>query len=170
MTAHAMKGDDERCFAAGMDDYLTKPIRTEELMAALEKVGGQKVARQMRSEPAAVAARKPSAVDLEAALERLGGDRELYVELVEVFRNECPGVAAEIRRAIDERDLRVLQRSAHTLRGASSNLGAVAVSEAALELERRAATKDVEGSSEQFEILQKEIERLFSELEVLREK
>ena len=170
MTAHAMKGDDERCFAAGMDDYLTKPIRTEELMAALEKVGGQKVARQMRTEPTAAAARKLSAVDLEAALDRLGGDRELYVELVEVFRNECPGVAAEIRRAIDERDLRVLQRSAHTLRGASSNLGAVAVSEAALELERRAATKDVEGSSEQFEILQKEIERMFSELEALRAK
>ena len=42
MTAHAMKGDDERCFAAGMDDYLTKPIRTEELITALEKVGARK--------------------------------------------------------------------------------------------------------------------------------
>jgi HPt (histidine-containing phosphotransfer) domain-containing protein len=79
-------------------------------------------------------------------------------------------VAAEMRRAINDSNLRVLERSAHTLRGASSNLGAVAVSDAALELERRAATKDVEGSNEQYEILQKEIERLFSELEVLREK
>ncbi|HEV3481809.1 MAG TPA: response regulator, partial [Candidatus Acidoferrales bacterium] len=45
MTAHAMKGDDEKCFAAGMDDSLTKPIRTEELVAALEKVGARKLAR-----------------------------------------------------------------------------------------------------------------------------
>ena len=67
-------------------------------------------------------------------------------------------------------DLRVVERSAHTLRGAASNLGAVAVSEAAMELEKRAGSNDVASVGEQFEVLQKEIERLFSELEVLREK
>jgi two-component system, sensor histidine kinase and response regulator len=169
MTAHAMKGDDERCFAAGMDDYLTKPVRTEDLMAALEKVGHRKAARAVRSQLAS-AAPPAGAIEFEAALERLGGDRELYNELVEVFKGECPGVAAEMRRALDDSDLRTLERSAHTLRGAASNLGAVAVSEAALELEKRAGTKDLESANEQFRALQKEIERLFSELEVLRAK
>ena len=171
MTAHAMKGDDERCFAAGMDDYLTKPIRTEELMAALDNVGSGKAMHGARLEPATkTTARETCAVDLGAALDRLNGDRELYNELVEVFRQECPGAAAKMRRAIDDRDLRVVERSAHTLRGAASNLGAVAVSEAAMELERRAGSNDVASTDEQFEVLQREIERLFSELEILREK
>src|SRR5277367_674331 len=85
MTAHAMKGDDERCFAAGMDDYLTKPIRTEELMTVLEKVGARKAAREVRVERA-TPSRDAEAVDLAAALERLGGDRGLYDELVGVFK------------------------------------------------------------------------------------
>jgi len=169
MTAHAMKGDDERCFAAGMDDYLTKPIRTEELVAALEKVGSRKAARQMRPGGAPSPKRRTGAVDLEGALDRLGGDRQLYDELVEVFKKECAGVAAEMRRQLGDGDLRALERSAHTFRGASSNLGAVGVSEAAQELERRAESKNLEGAREQLQVLQNELERLFDELEALRQ-
>ncbi len=171
MTAHAMKGDDERCFAAGMDDYLTKPIRTEELMTVLEKVGARKAAREVRLDraPARKDARQEAeAVDLPAALERLGGDRGLYDELVGVFKTECPGMAAEMRRAIDDRDVKTLARSAHTLRGSSSNLGAVAVAQAALELEKLARSEKLEDAGEQFKVLESEIERLFSELESLR--
>jgi two-component system, sensor histidine kinase and response regulator len=168
MTAHAMKGDDERCFAAGMDDYLTKPIRTEELIAALEKVGASKVAKEVRL-GRTTPRRDVQSVDVAAALERLGGDRGLYYELVEVFKKECPGVEAEMRRAIDDRDARTLERSAHTLRGSSSNLGAIGVSDAALELEKVARSGKLEGAEEQFKVLRKEVERLFSELESLRE-
>jgi PAS domain S-box-containing protein len=168
MTAHAMKGDDERCFAAGMDDYLTKPIRTEELIAALEKVGASKLAKEVRLDRATVS-REAQSVDMAAALERLGGDRGLYYELVDVFKKECPGVEAEIRRAIDDRDARTLERSAHTLRGSSSNLGALGVSDAALELEKLARSGKLDGTDEQFKALKKEVERLFSELESLRE-
>ncbi len=171
MTAHAMKGDDERCFAAGMDDYLTKPIRTEELMTVLEKVGARKAAREVRLDRATfrrVANQEAEAVDLAAALERLGGDRSLYDELVGVFKNECPGMTAEMRRAIDDRDGKTLARSAHTLRGSSSNLGAVAVADAALELEKLARSEELEGAGEQFKVLESEIERLLSELETLR--
>jgi two-component system, sensor histidine kinase and response regulator len=169
MTAHAMKGDDERCFAAGMDDYLTKPIRTEELMTVLEKVGARKAAREVRVERA-IPSTDAEAVDLAAALERLGGDRSLYDELVGVFKNECPGMAAEMRRAIDDRDVKTLARSAHTLRGSSSNLGAVAVAEAALELEKLARSEKLEGAGEQFKVLENEMQRLFSELESIRER
>ena len=171
MTAHAMKGDDERCFAAGMDDYLTKPIRTEELMTVLEKVGARKAAREVRLDRATVRRvvnQEAEAVDLAAALERLGGDRGLYDELVGVFKNECPSMTSEMRRAIDDQDGKTLARSAHTLRGSSSNLGAVAVADAALELEKLARAEKLEGAGEQFKVLESEIERLLSELETLR--
>ena len=164
MTAHAMKGDDERCFAAGMDDYLTKPIRSEELSAALDKAANRKAARQMRAAPAG---RPGGAIELEPALERLGGDRELYTELAGVFRKECPALIEEMRRAIASGDSKTLTRGAHTLRGAASNLGAVSVLEAAAETERRAGSEGVESAGEQFKILEKEMERLFSELDVL---
>jgi two-component system sensor histidine kinase/response regulator len=167
MTAHAMKGDDERCFAAGMDDYLTKPIRTEDLTATLEKLGNRKNARQAHREPAKLP-HETEAIDLASALERLGGDRVLYDELVEVFKKECPTFAAEMRGAVEARDLKALERSAHTLRGAASNLGAVALSEAALELERLARSEELDSAASQLQILQKEIERLLSELEALR--
>jgi len=166
MTAHAMKGDDERCFAAGMDDYLTKPIRSEELIAALDKAANQKTARQLKLQPAA-GVLPNGAVELDAALERLGGDRELYNELVEVFRKECPAVVEEMRRAIASGDATNLTRGAHTLRGAASNLGAAQLSKTAAELEMRAGSEGVEAASEQFSALEEEMRRLFSELEVL---
>ena len=85
-----------------------------------------------------------------------------------MFKKECPAFAAEMRQALDARDLKALERSAHTLRGASSNLGAVGVAEAALDLERLARSEEIESAHGQLEILQKEIERLFSELDALR--
>jgi two-component system, sensor histidine kinase and response regulator len=167
MTAHAMKGDDEKCFAAGMDDYLTKPIRTEELFAALEKVGASKVAREVLLERATPEPRA-EALDMAAALDRLGGDRDLYYELVDLFKSEFPNVETAMRSAIDGRDAGALERSAHALRGSSGNLGAIGVSYAAMELENLARSGKVEGAGEQFKILQKEIGRLFSELEAIR--
>ncbi len=168
MTAHAMKGDDERCFAAGMDDYLTKPIRTEELVSALDKVGARKIARELRLDRA-TPKQGGEALDMAAALDRLGGDRDLYYELVGVFKGEFPNVEAAMRRAIVDRDAGALERGAHTLRGSSANLGAVRVSDAAMELEKLARSGKLEGSEEQFKVLQKEIGQLFSELEMLRE-
>ncbi len=169
MTAHAMKGDDERCFAAGMDDYLTKPIRTEELMATLDKVGKRKLVRTARLDPTKPRQDVPS-LDLQGALDRLGGDRGLYGELVDVLKNGWPGVAAEMQKAIDARDSITLERSAHTLRGAASNLGAIGVSEEALELEKLARSERIEDAGEQFKVVQKEIERMFADLESLRQR
>jgi HPt (histidine-containing phosphotransfer) domain-containing protein len=151
-----------------MDDYLTKPIRTEDLMSTLDKVGKRKLVRTGWGAP--VKPRPEASVDLQAALDRLGGDRALYDELVEVFRKGCPGSTAEMQTAIEAGDFGALERTAHTLRGASSNLGAIAVAEEALELEKQARTEEIDKVTEQFKVLQKEIERMFSELETLRQK
>jgi len=76
MTAHAMKGDEERCLAVGMDAYLTKPIRGQELLAVLDEIGRNKV-DPSRSAGTNSTSPATSVVDLSATLERLEGDREL---------------------------------------------------------------------------------------------
>lgn len=166
MTAHAMKGDEERCLAAGMDSYLTKPIRTQELASVLDQIG----VRKDRSEAILVLpAEKPmaNAIDLAAALERLDGDRGLFDELTQLFKEDCPRMLEGLRGAIASHDAKGLEHLAHTLMGSSANLGALAVSQAAGEIERLSRTGSVENTGDQFKVLQYEIERLFSELAVL---
>lgn len=168
VTAHAMKGDEDRCLAAGMDLYLTKPLRTQELLATLEEIRK----REGSAGHTADALPKESsgnAVDLADVLERLDGDRTLFDELTHVFQEDCPKTLDGMRRAIALHDPKSLERLAHTLKGSSANLSAFAVSQAAGEIERLAQSDGVGGTSDQFRILQDEIERLFSELEVLRQ-
>jgi PAS domain S-box-containing protein len=167
MTAHAMKGDEERCLAAGMDAYLTKPIRTQELLAVLNGIGNRKAGPPIPLDTGSNKSTK-DAIDLAATLERLDGDNSLFHELTQVFKDDCPRIVERMRRAIVVHDAQSLEHCAHTLKGSSANLGALAVSHAAGEIERLAHTGSVESTSVEFRILQEEIERLFSELETLQ--
>jgi two-component system, sensor histidine kinase and response regulator len=168
VTAHAMKGDQERCAAAGMDYYVAKPIRTPELLAVLAKI---KSAKEVDGPD--VFADPPSkeslreAIDMAAALERLDGDRALFNELAHLFEEECPKTVEGMRQAIAKHDVKSLEHHAHSLKGSSASLGAFSVSQAAGEIERLARSDNLEDTSVQFGVLQDEIERLFSELQVL---
>ncbi len=168
VTAHAMKGDEERCLTAGMDYYLTKPLRTLDLLAILEKIMNQ---RDPTEHVVELPLKKPSgdALDLATALERLDGDRALYGELTVLFEDECPRTIERMRGAIALHDAKSLEHLAHTLKGSSAALGAFAVSEASGEIERLAQSGNVDDSGDQFRVLQDEIERLFGELETLRQ-
>ena len=166
MTAHAMKGDQDRCLSAGMDAYLTKPIRTQELLAVLEGIGSQKAGPPLFLDMPSNKS-TTDAIDLEATLERLDGDRRLFRELAQMFKDDCPRIVENMRRAIVALDAKGLEGCAHALKGSSANLGALAVSQAAGEIERLARMGDVEGASVEFRILQEELERAFSELESL---
>jgi HPt (histidine-containing phosphotransfer) domain-containing protein len=106
-------------------------------------------------------------IDLETTFERLDGDRSLFQELGQVFRGYCPRIVERMRRAIVMQDAKSLEDCAHTLKGSSANLGALAVSHAAAEIERLAHTGSVGSTSVEFGLLQEELERVFSELESL---
>jgi two-component system sensor histidine kinase/response regulator len=167
VTAHAMKGDQERCLTAGMDYYLTKPLRTADLLTILESIMND----ISKPHPAAEqSSQRPTsdAIDLAGALERLGGNRTLFDELTHVFEEECPKTVEGMRRAIASRDGKSLEHLAHTLKGSSASVGGLAVSQAAAEIERLAQSENLDNTREQFSVLQDEIERMFSQFEVLR--
>jgi two-component system, sensor histidine kinase and response regulator len=166
LTAHAMKGDRERCIAAGADDYVTKPIRIAELLAAMNRVTTG-TASSAHVAPSTAASHDSSRLDMAAALERVEGDRDLLEELVRLFMDQCPGNMKEIRQAAEIGDADALQRVTHTVKGAAMNLGALKVSEAAGTLEDMVRSGDLARVSSLIENLGKEIELLLPELESL---
>jgi CheY-like chemotaxis protein/HPt (histidine-containing phosphotransfer) domain-containing protein len=159
MTAHAMKGDEERCLEAGMDAYLTKPVRSAELLAMIERLANSSADMEVNMKERS--ANYPAEIiDFGAALERLDGDRELFDELAQMFKEGCPKMLAESRRAVAAGDSKALEHEAHTLKGSSANLSASVVSEKASEIEVLARLGKMEEAKQQIEVLEKEIDRL----------
>jgi two-component system, sensor histidine kinase and response regulator len=123
MTAHAMQGDREKCLAAGMDEYLSKPLVMEDLRAALERVtkGGEQtvVAASVGQE------QEPAELSLET-LERIRGlgSAKLLREIIDLYLEEAPELMGRLREAWRVGDLAVMGTLAHTLKGSSSNIGA----------------------------------------------
>jgi signal transduction histidine kinase/DNA-binding response OmpR family regulator len=150
MTAHAMKGDRERCLAAGMDDYVAKPIRREELIAALERVCSRRP--QVHHCLTPTNAPSPSAleptvvIDLAAALERLNGDTALWAELVELFLRDTPQLLQQIEAALASGDVEALRRAAHSVKGSAAYIGCSTLSALAARLEQLAVAPLVESA------------------------
>ena len=133
LTALALKGDRERCLAAGTDGYLSKPISPELLDEALDSythLRRDDVRLKTSSNHSSVAT-----VNAAELLQRIDGDRVLLAELVEILREETPGQLREARESVARGDATELERLGHALRGAFANLSATRASGIATELE-----------------------------------
>jgi HPt (histidine-containing phosphotransfer) domain-containing protein len=154
MTAHAMKGDRERCLAAGMDGYIAKPIQAHELLEVIERV--------VPAPPPAGETGPP--VDWAVALKAVGGDEDILRELAEVFLATSPRWLEELRASVGRRDTAGVRRMAHTMKGSLGQLGAGAAHAAAQRLETMGQEDDLGDAAGAFAALEAEVGRLGPEL------
>jgi CheY-like chemotaxis protein/HPt (histidine-containing phosphotransfer) domain-containing protein len=168
-TAHAMKGDREKCLEAGMDGYIAKPLNPAELYAAIEGRVDQRAAvdqLQVNAAPEVkqMNAEKNAAINFEEALERISNQKEILQDLVRVFRDECPSMMDDIRRAIAEKDAVVLRRSAHTMKSSLDVFSAKSARELALELEMMGQDGKFDNADGKLQLLDKETARVLDAL------
>jgi CheY-like chemotaxis protein len=153
MTAHAMAGDRERCIATGMDDYVSKPLRKEDLLRALMGAGWQ--------EDKSAKAFLHSRAEL---LAQCDGDEELMSELVSIFRENTPRIVQSIGAAIEQRDAPALAVSAHKLLSSLGAFGAKQAGSLALRLEKHGQENDFYGTKERFTQLERETHKIYAAL------
>jgi signal transduction histidine kinase/DNA-binding response OmpR family regulator/sensor domain CHASE-containing protein len=152
MTAYAMKGDAERCLAAGMDGYLSKPIKADELYATIDKT--------LSRESAPIPSTIEPPIDLPTLLTIIDGDKDLLIELGKIFRQDYPQQVAALQEAIRHGDAHRLERVAHSLKGALATIGATTARSLAHELEIMGQSAQLEGLQSTLHKLEAELDRL----------
>ncbi len=172
LTAHAMKGDRERCLAAGMDDYLPKPLQVKDLIVVLAKWLGQDPGAGPLdpAPPAAVAADAAgSEPALEAVvIERCSGVRPLASRLLRAFIKQTEADLAALCAAVTAGDSEQVVRAAHRLKGAAGNLGLEACQRAADELVQRGKAGRTDGLAPYLALLRVEADRI-ARMNILQE-
>jgi PAS domain S-box-containing protein len=156
MTANAMPEDREACFAAGMDDYVAKPIRPHELAEALSRV-------RLGANGGSVSL-DPGAVD---GLRELGGE-EFLGEVIETFLDDAPSLIASLAASLQTGDVEELRRAAHSLKSNGQTFGAKEFADTCRELEERAKRHELDGATGVVERIEQEYGALAEALAALR--
>jgi PAS domain S-box-containing protein len=160
MTANSLEGDREKCLNAGMDDYVSKPVKPEHMEAALQRFTGlwgvERPGREGKAAPV------PGAIDPKTIASfremEVDGEESILSKLIDVFVENTPRVLADARKAVAARVSPQVERAAHTLKGSCSNFGAERMRLACERLEHSARDGRLENATRQIKEIEAEFE------------
>ncbi|HIE07461.1 MAG TPA: response regulator, partial [Desulfarculaceae bacterium] len=182
MTAHALKRDHDRCLEAGMDDFLTKPVRLKELNEIMDRTLARLQAAPANSRPqtredetgndspatAEISRLRPpgkshldpdiKCFDRNTFSQKIDHDLQLYHELLDEFIQEVDDYLQDIEKSLQESDFAEIKINAHSIKGAAGSIEAQRLREAAYELEKAAGDKQLEAVSEARLVVKMEFE------------
>jgi signal transduction histidine kinase/CheY-like chemotaxis protein/HPt (histidine-containing phosphotransfer) domain-containing protein len=162
MTAEVMRGDREGFLAAGMNDYVAKPIRPQELIAAITRTPSRRSDRVAAEEDGA----RPSVDDavLQRLAESMGGDDAFVAELIDQFVTDSPALVAAARRGLEAGDTDEVRRAAHTLKSNAATFGANELADRSSRLEAAAKGGSLDDGPAQLEAIEDELARVHTAL------
>ena len=165
LTAHVSKESMQRCLDAGMNDFVSKPFKQQDLLDAINKQISISISTNHGAESSAFLKNND---DLHAAeaLARLGGDQELLKEIWEIFIHECPETMKKLKQSLEIRDAAMSERHAHTLKSTAGNIGADRMKETAFQIELASREKQTDRAWLLYGRLESDVDRV---LKILRE-